>query len=194
MLYKALFQGCSFFLSFETKILVARLDSVSVGRPVCHEPGFTFCCRSDVLQGVPSGFWMKNLTVPSASCSRACVDVYFVFKSMFQLPRWDPPRPHLLPFVLFRCVLTYFILIRSLFSPFFIFLSIFIKATVECYNPRTNEWTYVAKMNEPHYGHAGTVYGGYMYISGKTLPRDQCDSGVQCVEMLKWLIMDQMSK
>lgn len=22
-------------------------------------------------------------------------------------------------------------------------------------------------MNEPHYGHAGTVYGGYMYISGK---------------------------
>ena len=24
-------------------------------------------------------------------------------------------------------------------------------------------------MNEPHYGHAGTVYGGYMYISGKWL-------------------------
>lgn len=68
------------------------------------------------------------------------------------------------------------------------------KATVECYNPRTNEWTYVAKMNEPHYGHAGTVYGGYMYISGKTLPRDQCDSGVQCVEVLKGLITDQMSK
>jgi len=22
-------------------------------------------------------------------------------------------------------------------------------------------------MNEPHYGHAGTVYGGYMYISGE---------------------------
>ncbi|TNN27736.1 Kelch-like protein 13 [Liparis tanakae] len=41
------------------------------------------------------------------------------------------------------------------------------QATVECYNPRTNEWTYVAKMNEPHYGHAGTVYGGYMYISGE---------------------------
>ena len=40
---------------------------------------------------------------------------------------------------------------------------------MECYNPRTNEWTYVAKMNEPHYGHAGTVYGGYMYISGKWL-------------------------
>lgn len=67
------------------------------------------------------------------------------------------------------------------FSPFFsIFLSFFMKATVECYNPRTNEWTYVAKMNEPHYGHAGTVYGGYMYISGKTLPRDTCQSGVQC--------------
>ncbi|KAK3508853.1 hypothetical protein QTP70_010517 [Hemibagrus guttatus] len=42
----------------------------------------------------------------------------------------------------------------------------FVQATVECYNPRTNEWSYVAKMNEPHYGHAGTVYGGYMYISG----------------------------
>lgn len=40
---------------------------------------------------------------------------------------------------------------------------------MECYNPRTNEWTYVAKMNEPHYGHAGTVYGGYMYISGTFL-------------------------
>lgn len=45
----------------------------------------------------------------------------------------------------------------------------FLTATVECYNPRTNEWTYVAKMNEPHYGHAGTVYGGVMYISGKQL-------------------------
>ncbi|XP_007507826.1 kelch-like protein 13 isoform X5 [Monodelphis domestica] len=39
-------------------------------------------------------------------------------------------------------------------------------ATVECYNPRMNEWSYVAKMNEPHYGHAGTVFGGMMYISG----------------------------
>lgn len=39
-------------------------------------------------------------------------------------------------------------------------------STVECYNPRMNEWSYVAKMNEPHYGHAGTVYGGLMYISG----------------------------
>lgn len=46
----------------------------------------------------------------------------------------------------------------------------FLTATVECYNPRTNEWTYVAKMNEPHYGHAGTVYGGVMYISGRQLP------------------------
>lgn len=77
-----------------------------------------------------------------------------------------------------------------LFSSFFFFL----KATVECYNPRTNEWTYVAKMNEPHYGHAGTVYGGYMYISGKTAPRDECDSGVQCVEVLKGLIINKMSQ
>ena len=47
-------------------------------------------------------------------------------------------------------------------------------ATVECYNPRTNEWTYVAKMNEPHYGHAGTVYGGYMYISGEGSLEGSC--------------------
>lgn len=99
----------------------------------------------------------------------------------------------MLLFVLFRCVLTYFILIRSLFS-LFSFSLFSIKATVECYNPRTNEWTYVAKMNEPHYGHAGTVYGGYMYISGKTLPRDECDCGVQCVEVLRGLIVDLISQ
>lgn len=46
-------------------------------------------------------------------------------------------------------------------------LLFFQTATVECYNPRMNEWSYVAKMNEPHYGHAGTVYGGLMYISGR---------------------------
>lgn len=40
---------------------------------------------------------------------------------------------------------------------------------MECYNPRMNEWSYVAKMNEPHYGHAGTVYGGLMYISGNLM-------------------------
>ncbi|XP_055500219.1 kelch-like protein 9 isoform X1 [Leucoraja erinacea] len=39
-------------------------------------------------------------------------------------------------------------------------------ATVECYNTAVNEWTYVTKLTEPHYGHAGTVHGGYMYISG----------------------------
>lgn len=72
----------------------------------------------------------------------------------------------MLLFVLLSCVLTYFLLIQSFFSLFF---HLFLQATVECYNPRTNEWTYVAKMNEPHYGHAGTVYGGYMYISGKWL-------------------------
>lgn len=101
----------------------------------------------------------------------------------------------MLLFVLFRCVLTYFILIRSLFFLLFpFFFLVFIKATVECYNPRTNEWTYVAKMNEPHYGHAGTVYGGYMYISGKTLPRDYRDSGVRGVQVLKGLTIDHMSK
>lgn len=56
------------------------------------------------------------------------------------------------------CVILFLFTYCCLFLPFL--------ATVECYNPRTNEWTYVAKMNEPHYGHAGTVYGGYMYISG----------------------------
>ncbi|XP_062906772.1 kelch-like protein 9 isoform X2 [Mobula hypostoma] len=39
-------------------------------------------------------------------------------------------------------------------------------ATVERYNTAMNEWTYVTKLAEPHYGHAGTVHGGYMYISG----------------------------
>lgn len=44
---------------------------------------------------------------------------------------------------------------------------------MECYNPRMNEWSYVAKMNEPHYGHAGTVYGGLMYISGNFMGNDE---------------------
>lgn len=39
--------------------------------------------------------------------------------------------------------------------------------TVECYNLSKNEWTFVAPMSEPHYGHAGTVHGGLMYVSGK---------------------------
>ncbi|KAK1882940.1 Kelch-like protein 13 [Dissostichus eleginoides] len=57
-------------------------------------------------------------------------------------------------------------IILSLFMYLKTSIKVKLTATVECYNPRTNEWTYVAKMNEPHYGHAGTVYGGYMYISG----------------------------
>ena len=28
------------------------------------------------------------------------------------------------------------------------------------------QWQFVCKMREPHYGHAGTVYDGKMYISG----------------------------
>lgn len=40
--------------------------------------------------------------------------------------------------------------------------------TVECYNLSKNEWTFVAPMSEPHYGHAGTVHGGLMYVSGKS--------------------------
>ncbi|XP_028993399.1 kelch-like protein 9 isoform X2 [Betta splendens] len=38
--------------------------------------------------------------------------------------------------------------------------------TVECYNLKKNEWTFVTNMVEPHYGHAGTVHGDLMYISG----------------------------
>lgn len=41
--------------------------------------------------------------------------------------------------------------------------------TVECYNLKKNEWTFVNNMVEPHYGHAGTVHEGLMYISGKTV-------------------------
>lgn len=31
---------------------------------------------------------------------------------------------------------------------------------------KKNEWTFVTSMVEPHYGHAGTVHGDLMYISG----------------------------
>lgn len=31
---------------------------------------------------------------------------------------------------------------------------------------KKNEWTFVSSMAEPHYGHAGTVHGDLMYISG----------------------------
>ncbi|TRY59105.1 hypothetical protein DNTS_013233, partial [Danionella cerebrum] len=39
--------------------------------------------------------------------------------------------------------------------------------SVESYNLNKNEWTFVAPMKEPHYGHAGTVHGGLMYVSGE---------------------------
>nr|XP_057938927.1 kelch-like protein 9 [Doryrhamphus excisus]XP_057938928.1 kelch-like protein 9 [Doryrhamphus excisus] len=39
-------------------------------------------------------------------------------------------------------------------------------ATVECYNVKMNQWTFVRSMTESHYGHAGTVHGDLMYISG----------------------------
>ncbi|XP_061826859.2 kelch-like protein 9 [Nerophis lumbriciformis] len=38
--------------------------------------------------------------------------------------------------------------------------------TVECYNLKKNQWTFVSNMMEAHYGHAGTVHGDLMYISG----------------------------
>lgn len=75
-----------------------------------------------------------------------------------------------------------FIFQNKLCTLHFVIIShFFITATVECYNPRTNEWNYVAKMNEPHYGHAGTVYGNYMYISGRYL--------LQLLFQLLWKIL-----
>lgn len=38
--------------------------------------------------------------------------------------------------------------------------------SVESYNLKTNEWTFVSSMAESHYGHAGTVHGDMLYISG----------------------------
>ncbi|KAJ3591830.1 hypothetical protein NHX12_006962 [Muraenolepis orangiensis] len=38
--------------------------------------------------------------------------------------------------------------------------------TVECYNLKRNDWTFVSHMPEPHYGHAGSVHGDLMYVSG----------------------------
>ncbi|KAI1899733.1 hypothetical protein AGOR_G00064800 [Albula goreensis] len=38
--------------------------------------------------------------------------------------------------------------------------------TVESYNLSKNEWTFMSPMKEPHYGHAGTVHGDLMYVSG----------------------------
>jgi len=39
---------------------------------------------------------------------------------------------------------------------------------VECYDLKKNEWRGVAPMAEPHYGHAGAVHGGLMYVSGES--------------------------
>lgn len=137
----------SFFLSFKSWLL--DWSHFPLVAWLAVNLGSLFCCRSDVLQASPSGLRMKNLTVPGAGCSCcswAFVDVYSVFKSMFQLPRWDPPRPHLLLFVLFRCVLTYFILIRSLFFSFF-FLSFFYSSDCGVLQPK-DKWMDVCCQNE----------------------------------------------
>ncbi|KAM9709671.1 kelch-like protein 9 [Menidia menidia] len=53
--------------------------------------------------------------------------------------------------------------------------------TVECYNLKKNEWTFVTSMMEPHYGHAGTVHGGLMYISGG-ITRDTFQKELWCYD------------
>ncbi|KAM4561865.1 kelch-like protein 9 [Fundulus diaphanus] len=53
--------------------------------------------------------------------------------------------------------------------------------TVECYNLKKNEWTFVTNMVEPHYGHAGTVHGGLMYISGG-ITRDTFQKELWCYD------------
>ncbi|XP_062258877.1 kelch-like protein 9, partial [Platichthys flesus] len=53
--------------------------------------------------------------------------------------------------------------------------------TVECYNLKKNEWTFVSNMNEPHYGHAGTVHGNLMYISGG-ITRDAFQKELWCYD------------
>lgn len=55
--------------------------------------------------------------------------------------------------------------------------------TVECYNLKKNEWTFVNSMVEPHYGHAGTVHGGLMYISGG-ITRDTFQKELWCYDPL----------
>uniref|UniRef100_G3WEF0 BTB domain-containing protein n=1 Tax=Sarcophilus harrisii TaxID=9305 RepID=G3WEF0_SARHA len=54
-------------------------------------------------------------------------------------------------------------------------------ATVECYSPRMNEWSYVAKMSEPHYGHAGTLVhpGAVALHRGQLSGRVAAPHGVQ---------------
>uniref|UniRef100_A0A3Q1EKP2 Si:rp71-68n21.9 n=1 Tax=Acanthochromis polyacanthus TaxID=80966 RepID=A0A3Q1EKP2_9TELE len=53
--------------------------------------------------------------------------------------------------------------------------------TVECYNLKKNEWTFVTSMVEPHYGHAGTVHGDLMYISGG-ITRDTFQKELWCYD------------
>lgn len=53
--------------------------------------------------------------------------------------------------------------------------------TVECYNLKKNEWTFVNNMVEPHYGHAGTVHEGLMYISGG-ITRDTFQKELWCYD------------
>uniref|UniRef100_H3DDZ5 Si:rp71-68n21.9 n=1 Tax=Tetraodon nigroviridis TaxID=99883 RepID=H3DDZ5_TETNG len=53
--------------------------------------------------------------------------------------------------------------------------------TVECYNMKKNEWTFVTSMKEPHYGHAGTVHGDFMYISGG-ITRDTFQKELWCYD------------
>eukprot|EP00066_Takifugu_rubripes_P022588 XP_011611854.1 PREDICTED: kelch-like protein 9 isoform X1 [Takifugu rubripes] len=53
--------------------------------------------------------------------------------------------------------------------------------TVECYNMKKNEWTFVSSMPEPHYGHAGTVHGDLMYISGGII-RDTFQKELWCYD------------
>lgn len=53
--------------------------------------------------------------------------------------------------------------------------------TVECYNLKKNEWRLVARMAEPHYGHAGTVHGDLMYISGGII-RDAFQKQLWCYD------------
>ncbi|XP_041662332.1 kelch-like protein 9 [Cheilinus undulatus] len=53
--------------------------------------------------------------------------------------------------------------------------------SVECYNLKKNEWTFVNNMVEPHYGHAGTVHGDFMYISGG-ITRDTFQKELWCYD------------
>ncbi|KAL7865749.1 hypothetical protein SRHO_G00109960 [Serrasalmus rhombeus] len=53
--------------------------------------------------------------------------------------------------------------------------------TVECYNLSKNEWTFVSPMSEPHYGHAGTVHGGLMFVSGG-ITRDAFQKELSCYD------------